>query len=538
MRRTSLACVLLLAAASDAHGGPTAPFDVVEAIDGDLRYVTSITISPDGGHLYAATLSGELRRWTVDRATGALSAEQSVAPSEFSTPDGPRGLVGLAFDPEDPLLLWVTDNHPVPLSGKHPTTPDFSGRLLQVRVAPGTDFAVTVEPYLTGLPRSCADHLTNSIAFRANPGSAGPAHLLYLSQGSNSSMGALDQNWCMRPERLLNAAVLEIDPRREAPPAGFDVSTEPLPVDGEFRRFGYTRVLRSFIWPEHGGALKGDPIAIDAGPYRGAYLRFDDRGVATVRAGEAPDAAILRQYYDPFAQDAIARLFVTGLRNGYDLVWHSNGSLYVAANGSSAGAHAPDDPRTPADEDVTGMPRQPDLLYRFEGGEYGGHPNPLRDEYVAFGGNPTTQEDPFEQKRYQIGTQPDPRFPPDRVHSLGFHHSPTGTIEYPRGVGHAGLGGALIFATYSHGNLLWAFQFDEDGAVAQDFPLVDLKGEPITSPDPIDIAVDAAGRIYVATLPRSNGVGKLLRLDPARTQLGDARAEVEGSDAPESTMRP
>lgn len=538
MQKSVFACLFMLAAAGQSFAGTPAPFDVVEAIEGDLRYVSSIAISPDGGHLYAATLSGELRRWTIDPDSGALSAEQSVAPPELQTSEGPRGLIGLAFDPAEPGQLWVSDNHPVPLTGKHPETPDFSGRLLRLRVAPGPDFAVTVEPYLTGLPRSCADHLTNSVAFRANPDSGGPSHLLYLSQGSNSAMGEVDPNWCMRPERLLNGAVLEVDPRRDPPPGGFDVATEPLPVDGEFRRFGFTRVLRSFIWPEHGGALKGDPIAIDAGPYEGAYLRFDDRGVATVRADKTADGAILQRYYDPFAPDAVARLFVTGLRNGYDLVWHSNGALYVASNGSSAGANTPDDPRTAIDENMSGMPRQPDLLYRFEGNDYGGHPNPLRGEYIAYGGNPTAQDDPFEMKKYETGVAPDPRFNPERIHSLGFHHSPTGTIEYPHGGGHAELGGALIFTTYSQGNLLWAFRFDEDGAVAEEFPLVDRAGKVITSPDPLDIAVDAAGRIYLATLPRSNGIGKLLRLDPVTALPDDIRAEAGRNGGGEAATKP
>ncbi len=331
MRNAVVALLLVLVSVTAARAAPAVPFDVVEAVPGDLRYVTSIAVAPDGGHLYAVTLSGEVRRWTVDQASGALSDEQSVSPPELQTPEGPRGLVGLAFDPEDPRLLWVSDNHPVPLTGKHPTTPDFSGRVLRLRLDPGPDLAVTVEPYLVGLPRSCADHLSNSLAFRANPDPSGPAHLLYLAQASNTAMGGLDQNWCMRPERLLNGAILEIDPRREPPAGGFDLATEPLPEDGEYRRFGFTRVLRSFIWPEHGGALKGDPIAIDAGPFTGAFLLFDDRGVASVRAGRSADSAILRQYYDPFAPEAVARLFVTGLRNGYDLLWHSDGSLYTRA---------------------------------------------------------------------------------------------------------------------------------------------------------------------------------------------------------------
>jgi hypothetical protein len=70
------------------------------------------------------------------------------------------------------------------------------------------------------LPRSAKDHLSNSLAF-------GPNGKLYMTQGSNSAMGAPDNAWGNRPERLLTGAVLEIDPNRTTiPTGGFDVQTE------------------------------------------------------------------------------------------------------------------------------------------------------------------------------------------------------------------------------------------------------------------------------------------------------------------------
>jgi len=505
------AAMMLLAAAGPGRAEVSRAFTVGETLQEDG--LTALAVSPEGDRLYAATIFGALLRWRIDPETGALTGRQKVEPALFQTDAGPRGLFGLAFDPESPDKLWLTDNYPVPLSGKHPEIPDFSGRVTRLAIAPGAAFAVKATPYVTGLPRSCADHLTNSLAFAALPGengAPGPV-MLYLTQGSNSSMGERDGGWCMRPERLLNAAILEIDPRRTPPEGGFDVTTEPLPGDGYSRRIGYTRVLRSWSLPEHWGALKEDPISIPDGPWAGKYLVFDARGVATVRATADVGGPLVHSFYDPYAPDAPVRLFATGLRNAYDLVAHPNGWIYTAVNGSSGSAVTPDDPRTPIDEGLTRAPRQQDMLHRLRRGDYGGHPNTLRDEYVSYGGNPTEGEDPFELSVYPVGLQPDPRFHIEQVYGLGNHWAPTGMAVYR---GPSPLDGAILFANYSRGDTIRAIVVDEDGGVAEDFELADPAGAAISSTDPIDIAVGPGGRIWMATLPRSNGKGLILRLDP------------------------
>jgi hypothetical protein len=297
-------------------------------------------------------------------------------------------------------------------------------------------------------------------------------------------------------------------------------------VDGEYRRFGYTRVLRSFILPEHWGELKESPIWIDDGEHSGAYLVFDRRGVATVRDGDGPDSRVMREFYDPFAEDAVVRLFATGVRNAYDLVWHDNGFLYVAVNGGSGKGHTPDNPETDLDEELKGLPRQDDILFWLSRGDYAGHANPLRDEYVAFGGNPTAGVDPLEIDMYPVGLEPNSRFDPARAYSLGPNWSPTGTIVYEGYPGTPEFDGAVVFSNYSKGNNLRLITLDEDGGVAGDFFILDSDGEEIASIDPIDIALGDDGRIYVATLPRSNGRGKLIRLDPAI----EIRADVGAAD--------
>lgn len=486
-------------------------------VEAETRAVASIALSPDGGWLYAVTLIGEIERWRVDPKTGALSDLDTLSLDLFREGGRPHGLLGLAFDPADPQVLWVTDNAPVALRGPDETVPDFSGRIVRIRLGDGDALTGEAEVYVRGLPRSCSDHMTNSLAFRPNPkpGPGRPDHLLYLTQGANTAMGAADIIWCFRPERLLSAAILEIDPRRTPPEGGFDVTTEPLPDDGLNRRFGYNFSIRSYLWPSDDGDLKNGGIQIDSGQFAGRYLHFDSRGVASVREGAAADSPLIKTFYDPFAEDAPVRLFATGLRNAFDLVWHPNGWLYATGNGSAAGGSAPDDPRTTADEGLSKMDREEDWLFRLRGGDYAGQPNPVRDEFIKNGGNPTAGPDVNEVADYAVGVAPDPRYIGERAYSLGHHRSANGLTIYHGGSYSAALDGALVFVEYSLGDDVRVIVTGEDGEPVQDFMLTDPFGKPITQIDPLDVALGAEGRLYVSTMERSNGSGVILLLDPS-----------------------
>jgi glucose/arabinose dehydrogenase len=39
--------------------------------------------------------------------------------------------------------------------------------------------------------------------------------------------------------------------------------------------------------------------------------------------------------YNPYAGNAPLTIYASGVRNAFDLVWHSNGALYVPTNGSN-----------------------------------------------------------------------------------------------------------------------------------------------------------------------------------------------------------
>ncbi|WP_211262863.1 hypothetical protein, partial [Rubellimicrobium mesophilum] len=502
--------------AAPAGGGQTVAFnDTVEVTSdpGLGESYTSIEMSPDKAFLYVTSMAGTITRWAVSQTTGDIidSTKQVFAPQgDFNVPesvDNPRrGIIGLAFDPENPNVIWVTDNYPIPLDGRTDTVPDFSGRLSKVTLGAGGSLeGASIQTWAKGLPRSGGDHVTNSLEFHANPafGQPGePRYLLYLTQGSNTAMGEADSQWGLRPERLLNGAILEVD-RSKAPPAGgFDLTTEPLPANGLNRRFA-----------DADGDLKNGGIAITSGPYQGKFLFFAEDGVATVHETSNPGSALVKAFYDPFAADAPVKIYATGTRNAYDLVWHSNGHLYAPTNGSAAGGTTPDNPDTAVDEGWSNVEKQDDYLFRIAEGRYYGHPNPLRNEFVLNHGRP---DNPL----YPAEVGPDPNYDAAGAYSLGENRSPNGAIEYMSNVFGSALSHALIFAQYSVGDNLRAVTLNPDGSVARDFVLRRPSGQVISYADPLDVIEGADGRLYMVTLARTTGVSQIVRLEAAASTPG------------------
>ncbi|MGM8933218.1 carbohydrate-binding protein [Salinicola halophyticus] len=480
---------------------------------------SSITLSPDNTQMYVSTLNGEIKRYDIDAVTGELSNEQTLALDYFQTDAGARGIVGLTFDPTDPNVLWVTDNYPIPLTGRDNAVPDFSGRVSKITIddSDGT-FSGSAETYISGLPRSNGDHVTNSLVFHANPEYDAetnpdvPPYLLYVSQGANTAMGGDDSAWGNRPERLLNAAVLEVDPTREAPTGGFDVSTEPLPTDGSNTRY-----------QDDDGDIKNGPIDMGGGQ----YLVFAQDGTASM---QDVNGNVLIDYYDPFADDAVLKIYATGIRNAYDLVWHSNGNLYASTNGSAAGGVTPDDPSTDYNEALSNVGIEDDWLFKVDQGGYYGHPDSLRDEYIFNGGNPTDGDDLYETGDYEVGTQPDSNYRFDDIYSLGTNRSPNGAIEYTSNIFGATLNGSLLFVEYSGGDDIRWVSLDEDGNVASDNVLRDVDGNVIKYVDPLDIIENPlTGQLYLMTLNRSTGESQVIRLDPVPGDVivpGDGDADL------------
>ena len=238
--------------------------------------------------------------------------------------------------------------------------------------------------------------------------------------------------------------------------------------------------------------------------------------------------------YDPFAPGAPLAVYGSGTRNCYDLVWHSNGQLYVPCNGSAAGGNTPATPATlpaacatrrmdlatngaytgpqvPGITNVTAT--QNDFLFRVVQGGYYGHPNPQRCEWVLNGGNPTSGTDVAQVTQYPVGTQPDRNWR-GAAYTFGNNYSPDGIIEYRSTAFGGSLQGKLLVTRYSGG--------DDIIALTPGGPNLDIVDAQtgITGmtgfSDPLGIAEHVAtGNLYVTEL--AAGRVTLLRADTPPT---------------------
>ncbi|MFT2009756.1 Ig-like domain-containing protein [Pontibacter sp. 13R65] len=306
----------------------------------------------------------------------------------------------------------------------------------------------------------------------------GPDGALYFTQGSNTAMGAPDAAWGNRPERVLTAAVLRLDIAR--------ARQLTLPIDAKTRDGGGT--------------------------------------------------------YIPTASGAPLTVYASGIRNAYDLVWHSNGNLYVPTNGSAAGGNTPElktgtiwsngqtytGPTIPAMTDVRDT--QNDYLFRVRKGGYYGHPNQFRKEYILNGGNPTSAVDPGEVVwtangktfGYPVGTPKEPNYR-GWSYDFGLNISPNGIIEYKSNAFNGKLKGRLLVCRFSGGDDIIILQ---PGGTSQDI-IGAVTGSQIPGlrkpfANPLDIVEDVrTGNLYITEYYDGNGKGKpyltLLKADQPAT---------------------
>ena len=281
----------------------------------------------------------------------------------------------------------------------------------------------------------------------------GPDGCAYFVQGSNTSTGAPDKKWGGRYERLLTAAMLRVDVKA--------ITNPPLNVQTEGEKEG--------TWA----------------------------------------------YYKPFEPGVPVTVYATGIRLGYDTLWHSGGHLYTAVNGSAAGGNTPAfDPRANADDiknrtdlakhgpyaapaipALKEIEARPDFLYHVEPGFYYGHPNPLRGEFVLEGGNPTAGYDVAEVPEYPVGTMPDRNWHPPAL-DFGKNVSPNGMIEYASDLFGGALKGKILVVRYSGGDDIVALSVGGKGEITD--LTIGIEGLRQFL-DPLDLTQDPkTGRIYVA----------------------------------------
>ncbi|WP_138475803.1 malectin domain-containing carbohydrate-binding protein [Dyadobacter bucti] len=321
---------------------------------------------------------------------------------------GLRSSVGLTFAPEStPTNLIAYISH---CSAGLTNAPEFDGNISRLT---GADLE-SEQLILTKLPRSKADHLVNSITF-------GPDGALYFNQGSNSSMGALDTGW-QREETLLSASLMRLDLTK--------LAGVTLPLD-----------VRT----------TANQALINAAP------------VDNIRMSDGT--------YNPYAANSPLTIYASGIRNAVDMVWHTNGQLYVPTNGSAAGGNSPASvpgTRRPDGTFYSGPPvigtssvkLQRDWLFRvnpLKPTGYFGHPNPLRGEYVANRGyldNPLYPETQGPDANYR-----------GAAYDFEENKSPNGVIEYKSNAFNGALKGRILVCRFSGGSDIIVM---EPGSMAPD----------------------------------------------------------------------
>ncbi len=377
---------------------------------------TSLTIGPDG-KLYGLRISGTIDRWDI-QLDGTLKNKFTMPVLENTY--GPRAAMSLTFSPTSTgadLKVFVSHSTGVLNNG-----PAWDGKISQLS---GPDLG-TEKLVVTNLPRSRRDHLVNGIAFR----SAEP-NVLYFNVGSNTAGGAPDDSWGNRKERLLTAATLRLD-------------LDKLPESA---------------WPLNAKTTM-DQAAINSVDVNSPTLG-SGTGFYSESEGTFPDNGT----YNPFYVDAPLTLYATGIRNAFDLVWHSNDNLYIPTNGTAGGSN------TPASVSGTRRPNgefydhsnpslypvipatfsnntQLDFLYRVDPSlnsiGYYGHANPLRGEFVLNRG-------PVDVVGYPNNVTPDPNYR-GIAFNFDYNKSPNGVIEYRSDAEGGNLKGVLLVCRYSGGS--------------------------------------------------------------------------------------
>ncbi len=425
--------------------------------------ITSLAIGPDN-RLYALEFSGEIRRWDIAE-DGSLINLVTINTLPETYPEG-LVAVGFAISPDstaENIIAYVTHATPFSNIGGTLFGEPWGGKLSRLS-GPLLQEATLL---LTDLPRSSKDHLSNSIAFRD-----GEPNALYFSQGSNSAAGDADSNWGNRPERLLTAATLRLN---------LDLLPESLPLS----------------------VRTTDNLSI---------INEESRDQARFSDGT----------YNPYAPSAALTLVATGIRNAFDLVWHSNGRLYIPNNGTAGGGTSPASAETRRPDGSileweSPLPRitkhdvQPDWLLMVDPQEplrYFGHPNPLRGEYVLNRGHLDSSKIPSD-----VALDPNFKMP---TYDFGFNKSPNGVIEYKNTTAHNGvLAGALLVTRYSNNNDVMILVPDmQTGSITSTkVGTVGLTG----FNDPLDIVEDTRnGNLYITDMhhPMSRP-GQLLLLRPS-----------------------
>ncbi|CAH0999302.1 hypothetical protein LEM8419_00600 [Neolewinella maritima] len=452
--------------------------------EGVADLFTSLVVGPDG-KLYASTIGETIKRWTIaDDGTLTDLEELNINLTGANhpvtgTPAGDdRLVIGLTFAPEA-----TADNLIAYVTHSALTLtngPEWDGVLARLS---GPNLQ-TVQNVLIHLPRSKKDHLTNSVV-------VGTDNDLYIVQGSNSAGGDPDAVWGLRPERLLAAAVLRLE-------------VDKLPAQL--------------------------PLSV-----------YTTDNISVINSAPATGLTMSDGSYNPYSADSPLTLYATGIRNAYDMVFHSNGWTYIPTNGTAGNNSS--SPVTPASADyvnqdptgkgvrrpngtffvdpsipkVQGGETQKDWLFKSKGGSYHGHPNPYRGEFVLnhggrpYSGLPGQAESSYTDVRKYPSTLGQDANYLEVAYDFGKNKSPNGAIEYRSNAFDGKLQGMLMVVRFSGQDDIIVMQpGNNSGDVVQAYQ--DVPGLQNLD-DPLDVVEDPrTGNLYMAQYDRAGGTKQQLML--------------------------
>ncbi|MGB5437467.1 MAG: hypothetical protein WBM98_16345, partial [Maribacter sp.] len=365
--------------------------------------------------LYAAAIDGKIMRFLM-HPSGDLRLEHTFKPFGKVS----KLTIGLAFDPasrSDSLIVWTTYSE-VPTSWvTFPDAPKVYDTAKWAGSMARLHLDDTTDEVLKNdwVIKDLPRFGPNQENF-ANSIVFGPDGKLYFGQGANTGMG-----WC--------DCESDQEPSREALLSGAILCLDPNQLPQTL------------------------PLS-----------------VKTVDGGGS---------YDPYHEKAPLKIYATGLRNAYDLVWHSNGELYATINGSGGNENTPtSNPISPyyipphptinyrGPKDIPtvigAQPDQNDFMARVALGGYYGHPNPLRGEYVLNQGDAAL--DNFEYN----GVAPDANFR-GFTYDFGPHIAPTGILEYRSETFDGRTKGCLIVARMGRNDLVIIRPGGENRDMVEDY---------------------------------------------------------------------
>ncbi|MCB0323051.1 MAG: hypothetical protein KDD69_05735, partial [Bdellovibrionales bacterium] len=217
----------------------------------------------------------------------------------------------------------------------------------------------------------------------------------------------------------------------------------------------------------------------------------------------------------------VFEVYADGYRNGYDIVQHTNGRIYLNANEGNKNLGTTPGPQhgcpngAAIDPAVSG--RVPDKLFIVTQGAYGGHPNPARDKCI-FGNGTAYDPDKTASTAY---TAPIFEYPTSSV-------STNGLAEYTSQAFGGQLSGNLLSVSTFEGNNITRLELDSTGTQVVSSSILASGFE-----GPLDLWVHPDGSVFVVEFgfnqSGTNGGSKISLLRPT---TGGTATDNDGDGLP------